>query len=327
MRVVSLLAVSLVGLLAGVQAHEYGPSLPPAPQMNQFPGPQNGPQNNNWNFRSWLSNAFKRTPQNELSCKYTDPVSGTNFDLTKARKAQGDYNGADMRFRYAMNFCGPANTPGPCALHKGSVCQFSTLSGSYVANLGSWSNSPPPQFAVSDSNNPSAGLTLTYANGDTCFINRAVMPRKTIVHLMCGDSDDTSFTINEIPNMCTFHIRYRTTAACGLGSSASATLIKFLVIVLVVAAIYIAAGCFYNVRFHEKKWGKLDTIPNYDFWLAVPGYAGAAATWSYETATERWRQWRGKDGGDYAPVAGSEEDAGGAPHSAVDDHDGGVADL
>jgi hypothetical protein len=320
MRLVSAIVVALAAFVLHASATEYGPV--PAPQPPMPPQPVNNP-NNRWNFRSWLSNAFQRTPQAELSCKYTDAASGTSYDLTRLRRPIGDYSGADMRFKYAMNFCGVANTPGPCALHKGSVCQFSTLSGSYIANLGSWSNNPPPKWEIADPSNPSNGVTLTYSNGDTCFINRAVVPRKTVVHLACGSREDSTFSVSEIPNMCTFNIRLSSPAACGV-STGSSWFVPFLVITFLLVAVYIGAGCYYNVKYKEKQWGKLETIPNYEFWLTVPGYAAAGATWTYETAAERWREWRNKDGGSYARVAGSEEDA--APDTAADD-DKGFEDL
>lgn len=239
-----------------------------------------GPQPNQpWNFRSWLSRAFKFGPP--LECTWTDTATGNQYDFTSLRKKTDDYEGQDRIYRYKFNICGPTNAHGMCATNRGSLCQFSAMTGNYVANLGSWDGNPRPTWGLIDPANPGKGVQLTFRNGDICWINHVQVTRTANVQLICSDTQDDRFSIQEQLGTCTFNVRMRTPLACVGGAASSSSFGSFGLLVILAIVVYLGVGCYWNVEHHGKQWGTVDAIPNLEFWKSVPGYTKEGALFTY----------------------------------------------
>ncbi len=242
-----------------------------------------GPQQprTQWNFQSWIANAFKWGGP-PLECAFTDAKSGVTFDFKKLRKEGSDFEGEDGTYKYQFNICGSTNTKSLCQTRSGSVCQFSRFSGNYVANLGSWTARPQPVWALLDERDPGKGAKLSFHNGDICWVNHAQVTRTTNVHLVCSDVQDDKFTIKEDIRTCTFDIRLRTPLACAGGIGRGFTFGTFLFFIVLLAACYVAIGCYWNVERNGKQWGTMEAIPHLEFWQTVPEHTKNGVMWTVE---------------------------------------------
>lgn len=270
------------------------------------PSPSATSTSSAWNFKSWISRALNWGPP--VDCTYNDKATGSSFDFRKMRKMTGDFTGTDRTYKYQMNMCGETNTVSLCQAHHGSVCQFSGLTGNYVANLGSWVGAPQPTWGLLDPKDPSQGVQLTFRNGDICWINHGHVTRTTNVNLICADVQDETFTVQEVFGTCTFNIRIRTPYACVGGAAASSwSLTSILGFIVFLAAVYLVVGCYWNVERNGKQWGTLEAVPNLEFWQSVPVMTKDGFDWTASKISE----WRGGAPAGYEKVAAGEEPAAG----------------
>ena len=304
-RVVLVLLGVLLAFVSATQVEQV-PFNRPAPfgnnvQPAQPPVPQ---QNSPWNFRSWVDRFRRRG--NNADCKWTDPVSGNTFDFSSLHKSVGDYQGEDLTYKYALNFCGPANAGGVCTAKNAAICQFSKLTNNFISALGSFSNVPKPTFSALD-NNISKGVVMTMKNGDICWMNHRQVPRTVNLRLECAPTDDTTFSVQEVFGQCTHNITFRTRSAC-VGAASGMSFKGFLFLMIVLAAVYVAADCYYNVKFNNMEWGKMETIPQWAFWQQVPGYTKAGMLWAYTKAYDKYHEWKTGETAKYERISTEEED-------------------
>jgi len=244
------------------------------------------PPRNDWWSR--FKSAFTFGQQTECVFRSKDHV----YDFTKLHKTVGAYSGKEGAYKYEMNVCGLVTSNPICRLHYSSICQYSNYNNRFIASLGSWEGNPKPQWGFIDESDPSKGVQLTYRNGERCNIGAVQMPRVTNVQFVCSDVEAQEFTVQTNSPTCETTIRLPTPLGCGAGGASSfgSTLKRWFFYFIVIALVYVAAGCFYNVEYNGKQWGQLDAIPNYEFWLTVPGHVKTGFEWSVEKAKTLWNR-------------------------------------
>lgn len=213
-------------------------------------------------------------PSFATECTFTlSTTSGESYDFDLGDlRSSSDYTGDsdDGEFNFVMNFCGNAVT----STCTGNVCQYDS-DGNLVAQIGSWTDSPSPVWALLDPDDGNGGVTLTHTNGDYCDATRT-----TIVDFLCDSSQTTTFIVSE-PSMCSYEIEFKTPLVCPLGVPSSLTGGGIFLIILSSATfVYLAGGCYYKKS--KKGTTGMESMPNIDFWRAFPGYVKVGCKVSYD---------------------------------------------
>jgi len=243
-------------------------------------------------------------------CSYNfQPSTGPAvlYNLQPMYKSSGDYHGADSAYDYRANICGTSNAGPGCTDHQYSICQYSQAGGAFVASLGSYTIAPawsiitlPGQLPEDYKN----GVQYVMSNGDICFIAGRQQVRTVYNVFRCnpGGTED-GFKIEEDQTSCTFILTFKSKDACvggGPGPTPSSsggpgplppgpTPVKpsgisggtvFLIILIVVIPIYIAAGCVFNIKKREKTFGR-EACPQWEFWSSIPGLAKDGCKFTY----------------------------------------------
>jgi len=152
-----------------------------------------------------------------ISCKWTDPVSGTTYDLQPLfrNSAEGDYYGTDFTYRYIMNICGTSTAGGDCTDKNGMLCQFDN-DNQYVSLIAEYNPSDIVYSLISPAD-PDDGVVLTINNGDPCPLVAGSPPRKAVISLYCDPNAPTTNRISvseEAGDPCTYHVALIHPNAC-----------------------------------------------------------------------------------------------------------------
>jgi len=244
-----------------------------------------------------LMDASASAPQVGIAgCQWN--TAGNSWDLSTLYKAvgAGDYKGTDGTYDYKMNVCGASNSGTGCTDKQYSICQFSQASQTFVASLGSfvipptWSviTAAPVPPAPPKPEPPSAGVQYTFTNGDICWIagRQQVRTVNNIFRCKQGATED-SVKVEEDQTTCTFYITLNTPLGCpksgggpdgGNGGTVSGGWI-FIIILVSIIPIYIAAGCLFNRT--KRGLTGTDAAPNADFWRSLPGLVKDGAKYSW----------------------------------------------
>jgi len=200
-----------------------------------------------------------------------------SISLTGLTKTSGtDYTGSDGVYEYYMNVCAAALYGGADCSQKGfAICQYA--GSTFVASLGTWN-------LASWASASSTVVTATLTDGDKCYQGGDWITRTAHVQFTCGHSSTSpTFSIAEGAN-CVFNLGLN--ANCGSGpappdpsssggkgpdgtSSGLSGGSVFLIILVVLLPIYIAAGCVYKTK--TKGTSGVESCPNVDFWRDLPG--------------------------------------------------------
>jgi len=226
-------------------------------------------------LKVWLSNA------GEGQCQFT--VKGQDYNV-ESLQSSSDYAATSKEYNYVLNFCGHS-THSDC---PGAACQYQH--NKMMAVLGKFKDTTtPPTWQLLDDSDPSAGLTLTYSNGDSCA--GAKRPRCMTVHLPCTPgvdkrelqvTTDTGFSC-ALPG---YVFNLPTCASCpegceDVGMSRGSV---FVILFLLSLAAYLGVGCWYNHKNYQTSYG-LESVPNLEFWQTIPGLVQDGVIYSYKQSS------------------------------------------
>jgi hypothetical protein len=206
-----------------------------------------------------------------------------------------DYSGNDGSYDYKMNVCGVSNSGGDCTTKGATICQFQPGTTQLVAVLGAYSGAPPPpSWDWISGADHTAGVQMTYTNGDQCWQPGGRMITRTVIVMFpCvpGGGTQSQFSVVEDTSTCTFTIKLNTDQSCqgnqptppGPPGPPAAPIgggSVFLIIAFSAAVIYIVAGCVYK----RQKTGTTtmkESCPNNEFWFALPGLVKDGCRYSF----------------------------------------------
>jgi len=241
-------------------------------------------------------------------CTYVyNPPSGApiTFNLGGMTKGAGDYKGQDPTYDYKSNVCAPSNA-GPGCTDKGyTVCQYQQQGGTFVASLGSYTQTPPTWSLITLPNQPpetpDKGVMYTMTNGDICWIAGRQQVRTVLSVFRCASATTDLIAVAEDSATCTFILTFQSSQACTSGPGPTPSSSGgpgptptpgtttsggisggtiFLIMVAAAIPLYIAGGCFFNVKKKSVPFGR-EACPNSEFWTAFPGYVKAGCMFTY----------------------------------------------
>jgi len=204
------------------------------------------------------------------------PTATTQFNLLQ--NSNNDYAGSDASYTYKFHVCGvvtdPACKDAATGAIRGSLCQYQAPNT--VRMIGSWTSAAT--WDLIDAANPGRGMYVSMVNGDTCFSAGKWLPRSLKITFQCQQGEPGgAYTVTNSPGTpCLYALNFPTQCACPSGcdsgpSSSSGGLSGgtiFLIILIVVIPVYIAAGCIYK----RQRMGTVgcESCPNVDFWRDLP---------------------------------------------------------
>ncbi len=176
--------------------------------------------------------------------------------------------------------------------------QMSTT-GTCIHIVATWNG---PQYALLKSSDPTAGLTVTFGNGDACYMNKQSNPRTTTITFAC-DCDSIGSAANLVvtpdsTNTCNWYgtpriitsshhhvislsvaesfVRCRlatfpTSAGCPVDHCTASGLSGgsiFLILLVVMIPVYVTVGCVYKRA--AKGASGSEACPNVEFWRDLP---------------------------------------------------------
>jgi len=228
-------------------------------------------------------------PSKPLPCQFT-PTSGVaaghTFDLSEL---QGHvFLAGDANYGYKLSVCG--NVPeDACGRAQGGLCQYTSQSHMFVHSLMSWTSSQQPIWNLINPSDKSSGLTLQFANGDSCFNLGSRVLRVVNLNFPCktelGVGDKYSIA-NSATSPCVYNVNFPTAVTCwdyvpnGIQLSPMAI---FLIVFLVVIPIYVGGGCLYK----RQKLGVTgwEACPNVGFWMDLPNTLREWGRWGWQKAS------------------------------------------
>ena len=194
--------------------------------------------------------------------------------------------GDDASFRYALRPCAAVPTD-QCGTNTQPfepgmmACQERVSPPKFESPMGflnGYGQSPDLEFQENPQG-PGTGVLMIVKNAKCNF-----QPRIVRVTFICDRSASKPRTmiVKEAPT-CTFEITVRAAEACPLSSSGSSLSggTIFLLILLILVAVYLLGGVLYN-RLQAKQQG-LELLPNRSFWILVFGLflTGCRSSWTF----------------------------------------------
>jgi len=218
-------------------------------------------------LKSALGIPDSKTSPSGLASACTFTGGGQPFDLTGAANL-GDLPGSDSSYTYKLHVCDVvadaacvAKAP---ATFGGSVCQYNTATPpAYIHLLSSWVGTPAPTWALINAGDPTKGVQVSMANGDACYNMGTTQPRAVTINFPCTPNvPGGAYTIStQQTNPCAYIVSFPTQYSCpgagpgpgpdptpggGGGSSKLSGGTIFLIVMVVVIPVYIAAGCIFK---------------------------------------------------------------------------------
>jgi len=151
-------------------------------------------------------------------------VSGATFDLSSLQVTSltsksyiiETTSEEEEDYSYIFNICGPvtpASIPYQCSGYMGAVLQYK--SGSpwcWVA--GTYQQSLPTTFALIEDSDPAKGVSITYADGESCTsAGTGGVARQATVDIYCGNSEARMIKAEE-PRSCSYHVVMESMYGC-----------------------------------------------------------------------------------------------------------------
>jgi len=221
----------------------------------------------------FLALVVKISSQN---CRWTDPVSGTNFDLSPLYKPDAWYSNLTSKYTYDLNVCGIVPSSG-CSQKNGLLCQYDGIA--FTAMIAGWNVTTSGsgrdakaygEWGLIDPTNPATGVLVNFTNGDACVLSNQRYDRIAIMKFYCGTGQPSTFDLLEAPT-CTFTSTYYSDAGCPAhdGSSGISGGSIFLIMVVVVVPLYVVIGCIYKSK--AQGTAGIESCPNIEFWRDLSG--------------------------------------------------------
>jgi len=205
--------------------------------------------------------------------------SWEGFDLTPLSFADMYGKDSAQGFVYYLRFCAPITTQA-CQNPGSSFCQFQ--GGQPKESLGAWATASWSKVSAG-----AGGVTVTL-NGDSS--SGCPQGRTSIVTVNCDPNAPAVPLPNPKPFQfivttqggCTYSTSIVAPAGCEVPSKAKSGLSGgsvFLIILIVVIPVYVAAGCVYK----RKRQGLtgMEACPNVDFWRDLPGLVKSGFSFTY----------------------------------------------
>jgi len=217
-------------------------------------------------------------PISKVPCQFTPTsgvASGHTFDLTEL---QGQiFAASDLNYVYKMAVCG-VNPEPSCILAGGGLCQYTAQNHMFVHSLMSWTSNQQPIWNLIEPKDKNSGLTLQFANGDSCFNLGSRVLRVVNLNFPCSQHEGrgNGFSIaNSVLSPCVYNVNFPTAVTCfdyvpASGGQLSAAAI-FIILLVVVVPVYVAGGCLYKRR--KLGVSGMEACPNVGFWQQLPSYA------------------------------------------------------
>jgi len=214
-------------------------------------------------------------------------AGGQFYDLS-ALNSGVDIPGSDGSYKYFWRPCG-VTSESVCATKSGSLCQYSTATPPvYSHMLSAWDSSAAWSACTDPINCPSGGIQATFNNGDLC----GTAPRQVTFQVACKatvTTPITTFTVTTSKtNSCWYTVPISHASGCptsgpDVNVSITAAISGgwiFIIILIVLVPIYIAAGCIYKSQ--VKGTHGMENCPNIDFWRDFPSLIkdGFRFTWN-----------------------------------------------
>jgi len=162
-----------------------------------------------------------------------------------------------------LNLC--QNIPDKCANPgDSSICSPKATMGSDDQSFASKSEGAKPSTNNWDDATKQYVIIETSGKAQ-CWATSGFISRTTTINVMCADSNDTAFTIQDGTGTCSVFVNLK--LQCGRSGLSGGGI--FLIIIFSLFAAYFIIG-FLVCKFVMQKDG-LDAIPQRGFWCALPG--------------------------------------------------------
>mmetsp|Transcript_2521 Transcript_2521/g.3959 ORF Transcript_2521/g.3959 Transcript_2521/m.3959 type:complete len:241 (+) Transcript_2521:18-740(+) len=221
-------------------------------------------------------------------CVFTMP-DGEVVNLSSTYSSMPDYEADAMDFIYRLNICG--NTLKTCGDQEGIATQW-LYNGRCVAVLAR-QGPKAPQAEYLDPTDPSAGIKLTYFNGDRCNNKQDRM----ITYKFHCSQEPTRVGLAQEGHICKYEFDIYTKEICPAKTklkTKTSTSSKVKTGLLLLGGGFIAyfiIGVLANKR-KEPQLGVMEAIPNKDFWFDLPSVLYSALKKTLDSC-------RGLAGGNY----------------------------
>jgi len=188
---------------------------------------------------------------------------------------------------YKLPVCG-VNPEKSCIMAGGGLCQYTVQNQMFVHSLMSWTSTQQPIWNLIDPKDKNSGLTLQFANGDSCFNMGARVLRVVNLNFPCNShaGHGNGYSIaNSINSPCVYNVNFPTAVTCfdyvpnSAGQLSSGSI--FVILVVVVGLVYVVGGCMYKQQKLGVSLGSWDACPNSAFWQSVPSSAKSGAYSAY----------------------------------------------
>ena len=210
------------------------------------------------------------------ACTYTSPREGYKWDLRPMKRADHDFSGTTPGgYTYRFNVCGGTvkvcnRVQAPANKWRGTKCN----------NLGEMSTQ---SFSLLDESDPTAGLKVTYRDGDICKKQvggqMEIGSRQVTYEIQCDPGQDPALlkNINEV-SMCDYTITFLSKHGCATNAGAGSRGWTFVTLVILVAVAYFGGG----VAINRYKFGLqgVEAVPNLEMWRQLPGLVGDGVSFS-----------------------------------------------
>ena len=195
----------------------------------------------------------------QIACKFK-MYDGREIDLSNLYSRIPDYEGFQMEFVYRVNICGPILKY--CG-YPSAVATKWVYNGGCLSTLAREGDGPTVEYL--DVSNPSAGVSMTYKNGDPCLPGKE---NKVIYKIHCSDEKTRLGLVQEV-SYCTHTFDFFSKEVCWAEPEVSEPLGVFfwvLLSALALIGLYIGGGIIINKR-SDPDLTIYESFPNREYWI------------------------------------------------------------
>jgi len=228
--------------------------------------------------------------QSQIVCKWTDPATKNEYDLTPLMNNQNDYifgyDPTDPVKKVYMNVCRAVIT-NLCGAGVAACQQWDPKNTGGQASLGQ-ASTLTFTYGPQKSNNGANGLIAHWTKGDP--VNTA--DRKLEVDFVCKKDAGVGIPAFWNEDDLIYYFTWSSQHGCptnggggggagGKGGLSGGSI--FLIILLVCAVVYLVGGVLFR-KFKVHAEG-VDVIPNLNFWTSLPGLTKDGFVWVFRKIT------------------------------------------
>jgi len=221
------------------------------------------------------------------ACSWTSP-GGASFNLQGMKQLGHDFTGTTAGgYTYRFNVCG-----GTVKVCNKQAAPASKWRGTKCNNLGDMQTQ---DIQLIDDHDANKGIKLLYRDGDICKKQVSgqmeIGSREVTYEIECDRNAEPGVLQKIVEtSMCDYTILFKSKHACPTNGSTGSKGWSFVLLVLLIAALYLGIG----IGINKYKFGMqgIEAVPHISFWRQVPGLVkdGVAFSASQSKAGAEWVQ-------------------------------------